>query len=101
MIRKKRRQFKKAKRTGKQNDILRYKRTSNAVRSLTRKDHYDHLEEISQQLDGNQRVFWRWLKKAKRTGKQNDNLMVIRGRSASVPNLKYMGNVVTAAVDNV
>ena len=31
MIRKKRRQFKKAKRTGKQNDILRYKRTSNAV----------------------------------------------------------------------
>ena len=31
-------------------------------------------------------LFWRWLKN-------------IRGRSASVPNLKYMGNVVTAAVD--
>ena len=44
------------------------------------------LEEISQQLGGNERVFWRWLKN-------------IRGRSASIPNLKYMGNVVTAAVD--
>ena len=70
---------------GKQNDILRYKRTSNVVRSPTRKDHHDQLEEISQQLSGNERVFWRWLKN-------------IRGRSASIPNLKYMGNVVTATV---
>ena len=34
------------------------------------------LEEISQQLGGNEWVFWRWLKN-------------IRGRSASIPNLKY------------
>ena len=43
-------------------------------------------EEVSQQLVGNQQVFWRLLKN-------------VRGQSAGIPNLKCMGNILTAAVD--
>ena len=46
------------------------------LRRLTRRDHHDHLEEISRQLVRNQRIFWRWLKN-------------VRGQSAGIPNLKY------------
>ena len=53
---------------------------------LTRKDHHDHLEEISQQLHSNQRIFWRWLKN-------------IRGRAAGIPNLEYMSKILTSATD--
>ncbi len=86
LIRKKRRQYKQAKRSGKQEDLARYKKTSNTVRRLTRKDHCDHLEAISQQLVTNQRVFWRWLKN-------------VRGGFIGIPNLKFMGKVFTAAAD--
>ena len=85
-IRKKRRQYRMAKQSGKQEDITRYKTTSNTVRRLTCKDHRSHLEDISQQLVSNQRVFWRWLKN-------------VRGGSAGIPNLKFMGSVLTAAAD--
>ena len=52
---------------------------------LTRRDHQDHLEDISCQLVGNQQIFWRWLKN-------------VRGRSAGIPNLKNI-YILTAAVD--
>ena len=58
----------------------RYKRVSNMVRRLTRRDHQDHL---SCQLVGNQQTFWRWLKN-------------VRGQSAGIPNLKCMGNTAPA-----
>ena len=86
LIRKKKRLYKKAKQSDTRGDLLRYRRVSNMVRRLTRRDHHDHLEEISRQLVGNQRIFWRWLKN-------------VRGQSAGIPNLKYMGNILTAAVD--
>ena len=85
LIRKKK-LYKKAKRSDTQGDLLRYKRVSNLVCRLTRRNHQDHLKDISCQLVGNQRIFWRWL--------QN-----VRGQSAGIPNLKYMGNISTAAVD--
>ena len=47
-IRKKKRLYMKAKRSEKQAEFLHYRRTSNMVRRFTRKDHHDHLEEISQ-----------------------------------------------------
>ena len=70
----------KTKQSGKQAEFLLYRRTSNMVCRLTRKDHHDHLEEISQQLHSNQRIFWRWLKN-------------IRGRAADIPNLEYMSKI--------
>ena len=86
LIRKKKRLYKKAKPSDTQGDLLRYKRVSNMVRRLTRRDHQDHLEDISCQLVENQQIFWRWLKN-------------VRGQSAGIANLKYMGNILTAAVD--
>ena len=53
------------------------------VRTLTRRDHHDHIEEISQQMGSN---LWRWLKN-------------VRRGSAGIPNLQYMGNVLTTAVE--
>ena len=67
LIRKKKRLYKKAKRSDTQGDLLRYRRISNMVCRLTRWDHHDHLEEISQQLVGNQRIFLEVAQKCWRT----------------------------------
>ena len=62
MIRKKRRAFKLAKRSQKDKDFRKYRDISNRVCDLTRKDHKEHLEEITKDLAYDQRPFWRWLK---------------------------------------
>ena len=86
MIRKKKRAFKLAKRTKKDNDLGRYKVISNKVRDLTRRDHRKHLEEITMDLEHNQRPFWRWLKN-------------MRCHCPGIPDLHYQGNTLTSALE--
>ena len=66
-IKKKRRLYRRAKRSGKPNDLNRYRAFSNTVRKLTRQDHHSHVDHISTELlnTGNQKPFWRWLKTLK------------------------------------
>ena len=56
--------FKLAKRSRSDRDFRRYRVISNTVCNLTRKDHRDHLEDITKDLIKNPRPFWRWLKNA-------------------------------------
>ncbi len=65
MIRKKKRPFKLAKRSRLEKDFRKYRDISNRLRSLTTRDHRDHLEEITKDLSTDPRPFWRWLKNAR------------------------------------
>ena len=62
LIHKKKRSCKLAKRTGKDEDINRYR---NRVHDLTRRDHRENLENITNNLHNDQRPFWKWLKRIK------------------------------------
>ena len=46
-IKKKRRLYRRAKRSGKPNDLNRYRAFSNTVHKLTRRDHHSHVDHIS------------------------------------------------------
>ncbi len=63
-IKKKRRLYRKARRTGKTSDFTSYRACSNVVRSLTRRDHCSHVDHLATEMlnSGNQKPFWRWLK---------------------------------------
>ena len=62
---KRKRLYKKAKKSGRDQDYARYKAASNSVRWLTRRDHKAHIEEIAANLQNptNPKPFWSWLKK--------------------------------------
>lgn len=77
-VRKKSRAYKQAKRSGKSEDVKKYRSLSNKVRSLTRKDHLRHVDDISRDLNKNPRKFWRWLK-------------AIKGEKSQIPSLNYKG----------
>ena len=78
MIKRKKRAFRKSKKTCKEEDIRKYKDISNAVRSLTRRDHNSHLEDITSNLTTNPKRFWNWIKS-------------FRGGSTTIPQLQYLG----------
>ena len=67
-IKRKRRMYRIMRRSYKERDIEKYKRQSNKVRFLTRRDHTYHLQKITCNLRTNPRPFWRWLKST-RNGK--------------------------------
>ena len=77
LIKKKRRVYKQARRTGSQSCIRKYKDLCNSVRSLTRRDQRHHLDEITQHLATNQKPFWSWLKN-------------IKGAHPPIPDLHYL-----------
>ena len=60
-----------------------YRVISNTVRNLTRKDHRDHLEDITKDLTKTPRLFWRWLKNA-------------RGHGSRIPDLHLSGRVISS-----
>ena len=62
LVHKKKRSCKLAKRTGKDEDIKRY---GNRVHDLTCRDHRENLENITNNLHNDQRLFWKWLKRTK------------------------------------
>ena len=62
MVRKKRRAYKQSKRTGCSSHILKYRQLSNKVRSLTRSDHQQHMDEITKDILHNQKPFWNYLR---------------------------------------
>ena len=77
LVHRKRQAYKLAKPTNNPRHQQQYKVISNQVRSLTRKDHTRHLDQITANLTQDQRPFWRWLKN-------------IRGQQAQIPNI-YCG----------
>ena len=87
MIRKKRRAFKLVKRSQKDKHFRKYRDISNIVRDLTRKDHKEHLEEITKDLACDQRPFWRWLKN-------------MRGHHPALPDLHHAGKVLSSGTEN-
>ena len=50
------------------------------------KEHQEHLEEISNHLHTDQRIFWRWLKN-------------LRGVRTTIPTLNFLGKTLTSAAD--
>ena len=82
LIRKKRRVYKLAKRSGKPHHFQSYRDISNKVRSLTREDHRHHLNQITSNLQNDQRPFWRWLKYAK-------------GQHSCIPDLHHQGSILS------
>ena len=62
-IRKKRGLYRKAKRSGWDQDYARYRSASNSVWQLTRRDHQAHIEEIAANLQNSStpNPFWSWL----------------------------------------
>ena len=80
VVRKKRRAYKLAKRTGNPHHLKLYRAISNKVRNLTRRDHVDHLELITANMDKDQCPFWRWLKNA-------------RGQVSRIPDIHHFGSV--------
>jgi len=86
MIWMKKRAFRLAKRTQKRADFRRYKDISNRVRDLTRKDHCEHLEEITKDLTLDQRPFWGWLKN-------------MRGHHPCIPDLHQFGKVLFSSTE--
>ncbi len=86
MIRVKRRLYRTAKRTGKEEHIRKYKSVSNTVRKQTRKEHQVHLNDICNHLHTDQRGFWMWLK-------------TILNQQTTIPPLTIVGKTLTSAVD--
>ena len=86
LVHKKRRAYKLAKRTGNPHHLKLYRAISNKVRNLTRKDHVDHLELITANMDKDQRPFRRWLKNA-------------RGQVSRIPDIHHLGSVLSSARD--
>ena len=86
LVRKKRRAYKLAKCTGNPHHLKLYRAISNKVRNLTRRDHVDHLELITANMDKDQRPFWRWLKNA-------------RGQVSRIPDIHHFGSVLSSAHD--
>ena len=70
---------------GKDEDIKRYRKISKRVRDLTRRDHKEHLEDITNNSHNDQRAFWRWLKKTKQV-------------ATSIQNLIFQGRVVSSTI---
>ena len=86
MIRRKRRAFILAKRTKTTKDRNRYKRLTNLVRDMTRNDHRQHLESITNNLHIDQKPFWRWLKS-------------LRGGASLIPDIHSMGQTLSRSID--
>ena len=63
-----------------------YRAITDAVRNCTRKEHQEHLEEISNHLHTDQSIFWRWLKN-------------LRGVRTTIPTLNLLGKTLTSAAD--
>ena len=59
-----------------------YRVISSHVRSLTRKDHTRHLDQITANLTQDQHPFWRWLKNIR--GQQAQILNIYRGCDGTV-----------------
>ena len=85
LIRKKRRAYKLAKRSGQPHHFQRYRNISNELRSLTRQDHHHHLNQVMSNLHNDQRPFWRWLKNA-------------RGQRSRIPDLHHQGSTLSTPV---
>ena len=83
-IRLKRSAFKKCRKTKADADLSRYKKINNKVRNLTRRDHLNHLNSITEDLHKNQKPFWSWIKN-------------MRGGHPPIPDLHYLGAVLTSA----
>ena len=86
MVRKKRRAYKQSKRTGCSSHILKYRHLSNKVRSLTRCDHQQHMDEITKDILHNQKPFWNYLR-------------TFKAAKTPIPNLHYSGKVLSNAHD--
>ena len=86
LIRKKRRAFKLARRSGKHQHFLRYRSISNKVRDSTRRDHLLHIEQIIPDLNKDQRSFWRWLKKMR------------SGQGSNIPDIHHHGKSLTRPI---
>ena len=56
------------------------------LRSTTREDHKVYLEELTNNLQNDQRAFWRWLKNT-------------RSGNSSIPSLNYLNKVLTSPTD--
>ena len=76
LIRRKRRAYRIAKRSGNSNHQRRYKSLCNKVRNLTRRDHYLHVDMITKDLHRDPKPFWHWLK-------------YIRGSHHTIPDIHY------------
>ena len=70
------------KRSNKPLHFQRYRDISNRVRSLTRRDHTRHLEQITENLHKDQRPFWRWFKNTS-------------GQHSQVPEVHHQGKVLS------
>ena len=88
MVRKKRRAYKQSKRTGCSSHILKYRQLSNKVRSLTRSDHQQHMNEITKDILHNQKPFWNYLK-------------TFKAAKTPIPDLHYSGKVLSNVHDKV
>ena len=83
LIKKKRRAYRIAKRTGKLTHQCRYKSLS---RNLTRRDQNLHIKKITNNLLKDQKPFWCWLKNTK-------------GGHRSIPDIHHQGNILSSALE--
>ena len=79
-IRSKRRAFICSKRTQSLRDTQQYKAISRKAKSLTKRDHEHHLEDLSNNLQLNPKSFWNWIAN-------------LRGGTCQIPELHYKGSV--------
>ena len=86
LVCKKRRAYKLAKCTGNPHHLKLYWAISNKVRNFTRRDHVDHLELITANMDKDPCPFWRWLKNA-------------RGQVSRISDIHHFGSVLSSARD--
>ena len=86
LIRKKRRVYRIAKRTGSPKHRQQYKVLCNTVRRITRRDRNAHLQQITSNLQHDQKPFWRWLKSTK-------------GGHRNIPDIHQSGNILSSALE--
>ena len=86
LIKRKKRAYRIAKRTGKPIHQSRYRTMCNTVRKLTRRDHSLHIQQITENLHRDQKPFWRWLKNTK-------------GGHHTIPDVHYQGNILSSALE--
>ena len=86
MVKRKRRAFRKAKRTHKEKDTRKYKIISNAVRAPTKRDHNNHLEDITANLSTSPKQFWNWIKNFSES-------------SSPIPHLYHQGSTCSSAAE--
>ena len=86
LIKKKRRSYRMAKRSGNQKYQSRYRSLCNTVRRLTRRDKDTYLEDLTSNLSHNQKPFWQWLKS-------------IRSGLCTIPDIHFANRILKTAGD--